>query len=998
VVFGIGIFFGMYTVQAEEDDAFASAWRESAMADTQAYIDAYSASDNYYGVYQNWMALDVVFPSETHTITPGDLSGGTVRLPAESEGYPSGTVELAPNESVTFSVTTTEAGLYEIHLDTYVLPTTKLRPTIAVALDGTYQYNEMASLEIPVRWDVNDDPLYDRFGDELTPNSTLVSEWRSFGLIDPNRFFLEPLKVYLDEGATEVTITVNEGYLLLGDITIGNLYADPVSYSEYRAQLGAPTDQATSLTLEAERYTYESRQNIRAKFVRNPSLTPYSYKNRVLNVLDETSYRDSGDAVTYTFEVESDGFYQLSFKYQQSQNDELASHRAIYLDGVIPFREFESVAFPFHRSWDVYTLSDADGTPYEVYLEAGTHTMTLDVTHVEVRDIYHTLLGVLDQIDVLAREINRLTGGLTDRDRAYRLDVYMPTIRDDLRAIRTDIETARAAIIDLYDDERMALISDLDQSLRYLEEFIDDPDEIPPYQSRFNEGDTSIYGIINTNLPFLIDAPLQLDQIYLHDDAFELPDANVNIFVRIWETIRAFWYSFWDPKYNESTEIDDDTVEIWVRQSRLYIQIMQRMIDESFTPDTGIKVLLSVMPDEQKIVLANAANTTPDAAMGLSVTRPFEFAIRDMVVDLRQLDGFYDLTSEFNPNSFIPFIYEEGVYSIPETMDVKLLFYRKDVLEFLGTEPPQTWEEVVSLIPVMQKYNYFFYTPLGGDQAFKTFGETTPFIYQHHGDIYNDTGDKAIYNENGAYDAFEFMTDLFSVYNVPITTSNFFQKFRDGLAPIGIGDGNMYIQLKYAAPELAGQWDVLPIPGIEYTYDDPADCPGPLTDGRCIERWDPTYGTSSVIFQDSDKIDKVWEYFQWWFSSPIQSDFTYQLQSLLGDEFLHMTANIEAFRTSAWPSDSKYQVLEQWEWIRTVGKVPGDYLVERELSNAWNKVVNDGINARVAIDDAVLIVNRELRRKLEEFGYYEDGELVKPFVIPTHKNIDRWMTEGGGDE
>lgn len=997
LLFGMSVFVNMYTVSAQ-DDELDQVKRDTLIADTAAYIDAYDESSSYYGVYNNWMALNEPLPQEVITIASGDISGGTVRSAGESFDYGNATVEALPNDSIQFTVTTVEEGLYEFYFDYYLLPQTKLRPSILFSVNDEFQYNEMANIEVPIKWELEDEAVYDRFGDELTPNSVLYSEWNTFALNDPNYFFAEPLKVYLQAGANDIEVFVNEGYFLFGDVTVGNLYETPMSYSEYKASVSGPEAKVPTVTLQAERYTYESKQNIRSKFVRNPALTPYSYKNRVLNVLDESSFRKSGDSVIYTFDVEQSGWYQLSFKYLQSQNDEISSYRAIYIDEEIPFAEFSSYAFPFHRSWDNITLQDENGTPFEVYLEAGEHTMKLAVINSEIRDVYHQLLGILDQMEVLAREINRLTGGLTDRYRDYKLDVYIPTIYDDLENIKKEVLEARDAITDIYDDDSMAIINELNLAVRYLNQFIEDPDEIPPYKSRFNEGDQSIYGIININLPFLIDAPLQLDTITFHDASYELPRANVNIFVRTWENFRAFWYSFWDPKYNESSNVDEDTVEIWVRQSRLYIQIMQRMIDENFTPDTGINVQLSVMPDEQKIVLANAANTTPDAAMGLTVTRPFEFAIREMIVDLSELDGFYDLTSEFNINSFIPFVYEDGVYSIPETMDVKLLFYRKDVLEFLNVDPPQTWEEVVSLIPVMQKYNYFFYTPLGGDNSFKTFGETTPFIYQHYGDIYNDTGDKVLLNEEGAYDAFEFMTDLFSVYNVPITTSNFFQKFRDGTTPIGIGDGNTYIQLKYAAPELAGQWGVMPIPGIEYDYDNPEDCPGPLTDGRCIERWDPTYGVSSVIFKDSPKIDLVWDYFQWWFSSDVQSEFTYQLQSLLGDEFLHMTANVEAFRTSAWPSDSKYEVLEQWEWVRTIGKVPGDYLVERELSNAWNKVVNDGVNARVAIDDAVVIINRELRRKLEEFGYYLDGERIKPFIIPTYRNIDEWMTEGGDSE
>ncbi|QMS84224.1 extracellular solute-binding protein [Candidatus Xianfuyuplasma coldseepsis] len=994
-VFIISIFVDSYTIRAaEEDDLLSDMKLSDLMSDSITYIEAYDESSSYYGVYNNWMSIGEELPQGTYTITPDFVTGGEVVDTADSFGYDTSVRQFNPNDTMTFVVDVSEAGLYEFYFDYYLLDDTKLRPAIEFKVNNEFQYNEMANLEIPIKWEIDDEPVYDRYGDELTPNSQLFSEWSNFGLSDPNYFFVEPLKIYLAEGENTIDITINEGYVLFGDITVGNLYTDPVPYTEYLDNQPTATSDVPLITLDAERYQLESRQNIRSKFVRDPSLTPYTYKNRVLNVVDQTSYRKAGDSISYTFTVETAGYYQFSFKYQQFENDELSSYRTIRIDDEIPFKELESFAFPFTRRWDNITLGE-NGEAYEIYLDAGTHTLEMAVINSEIRDVYHTLVGVLEIIDDLAREINKITGGLTDRYRDYKLDLYIPNLVDDLQLIDEQIELSKQAIIDIYDDNDMAIINDLELAQRYLGEFIEDPDEIPPFKSRFNEGDQSIYGIINKNLPFLVDAPLQLDTIMLHDQAYELPKANASVFVRMWESVRSFVYSFFDPKYNDIDEIDDDTVEIWVRQSRLYIQVMQRMIDDDFTEDSGIKVQLSVMPDEQKIVLANAANTTPDAAMGLSVTRPFEFAIRDMVVDLKTLDGFYDVTSEFNKNSFIPFIYEDGVYSIPETMDVKLLFYRTDVLEFLGVEPPQTWEEVVSLIPVMQKYNYYFYTPLGGDLAFKTFGETTPFIYQHQGVIYNDTGDKVVLDEAGAYDAFEFMTDLFSVYNVPITTSNFFQKFRDGISPIGIGDGNMYIQLKYAAPELAGQWEVMPIPGIEYEYDDPDDCPGPLTDGVCIERWDPTYGTSSVIFNDSSKIDKVWEYYKWWFSSDVQSEFTYQLQSLLGDEFLHMTANVEAFRTSAWPSDSKYQVLEQWEWVRTTGKVPGDYLVERELSNAWNTVVNDGTNPRVAIDDAVVIMNRELRRKLEEFGYYQDGELVKPFIIPTFENIDQWMVEGG---
>lgn len=998
LIFGGSLIVQSVMIKADMIDDYSEVKADSINEANLTYVESYDESSSYYGVYQNWLTVDGTIPTEIKTLDYQDITGGTVQVKSESEGYDKNTVKVEPNDTITIDVNVQEEGLYELYLDYYLLPETRLRPAVSFTVNNETQYNEMANIDVPIKWVVDTEPLYDRFDDELTPDSSLRSEWDTFTLIDPNYFFIEPMKIYLHEGANTIDMTAVEGYFLIGEVVVGNIYESPSSYSEYLNEYTNETEnEVSTLTIQAERYEYENRQNIRAKFVRNPSLTPYSYKNRVLNVLDQSSFRKSGDSVTYSLEVEESGLYALTFKYLQNLNDELDSHVAIYINGEVPFEEFESIDIPYSRSWDNITLSDDEGNPYQIYLEAGeTYELTLQVNNTKLRDLYHDLLSIIDEIDSIARDVNKITGGLNDRYRDYKLDVYIPTITEDLVRLRQETLDAKADIIELYGTDDLSIISEIDLCVKYFDQFIENPDEIPAFQYRFNEGDTSIYGKINTILPKFIDNPLQLDSITLADENAEIPKAQVNIFVRTYEGFKSFFYSFFDPKYNESTTVDDQTVEIWVRQSRLYIQVMQRMADD-FTRDTGIKVELSVMPDESKIVLANAANNTPDAAMGLSVTRPFEFAIRDMVVDLSEQDGFYDLTSEYNENSFIPFIYEDGVYSIPETMDVKLLFYRTDIFEFLGVEPPQTWEEVVSLIPILQRYNYNFYTPLGGDASFKTFGETTPFIYQYHGNIYNETGDKAIYNEQGAYEAFEFMTDLFSVYNVPITTSNFFQWFRDGLVPVGIGDGNMYIQLKYAAPELAGQWAVLPVPGIEYEYED-GTCPGPTTDGRCIERWDPTYGTSSVIFKDTEKQDLVWEYYKWWFSSDVQSDFTYQLQSILGDEFLYMTANVEAFKTSAWPSDSKYQVLEQWEWIRTIGKVPGDYLVERELSNAWNTVVNDGTNARVAIDDAVDIVNRELKRKLTEFGYYEDGVMVKPYTVPTYENIHRWMTEGGNDD
>ena len=50
-------------------------------------------------------------------------------------------------------------------------------------------------------------------------------------------------------------------------------------------------------------------------------------------------------------------------------------------------------------------------------------------------------------------------------------------------------------------------------------------------------------------------------------------------------------------------------------------------------------------------------------------------------------------------------------------------------------------------------------------------------------------------------------------------------------------------------------------------------------------------------------------------------------------------------------------------------------------------------NPRVAIDDAILVTNREIARKLEELGYTQNGVPVRPITVPTIETIRQWMDE-----
>ena len=72
-------------------------------------------------------------------------------------------------------------------------------------------------------------------------------------------------------------------------------------------------------------------------------------------------------------------------------------------------------------------------------------------------------------------------------------------------------------------------------------------------------------------------------------------------------------------------------------------------------------------------------------------------------------------------------------------------------------------------------------------------------------------------------------------------------------------------------------------------------------------------------------------------------------------------------------------------------------MVERELSNSWNRIVFNDSNPRITLDNAVRVANREILYRMEEFGYVENGQVIRPYRVPTILNIQEWLTEHDND-
>src|SRR5690554_6416283 len=166
-----------------------------------------------------------------------------------------------------------------------------------------------------------------------------------------------------------------------------------------------------------------------------------------------------------------------------------------------------------------------------------------------------------------------------------------------------------------------------------------------------------------------------------------------------------------------------------------------------------------------------------------------------------------------------------------------------------------------------------------------------PFINQFEGILYTDDLLSANLTHPNTIEAINFMAELYTVYSLPLEVGSFYNDFRYGKLPIGIGDFGMYVQLLHAAPEIAGLWDIAPMPGV-------------LQDGVVNRSYDGA-ATASMIFKNSDLKEEAWDFLKWWSKKETQVNYSESLITSMGAEYMWNTSNVEAFREISWDESHK---------------------------------------------------------------------------------------------
>lgn len=903
-----------------------------------------------------------------------DTLGQPLSQDAVTARYGKPSVRLAQGDSVAFTLTVPANGDYTFAFDAAV-PDESAVPEAQLTLDGGFPIDDLRRFIVPMFYR-NSSVTFpaDRYGNDALIPQVRDVRWATTPIRDVNFSQPYPLRATLSAGTHDVVLTLTQGELYLG-----SFYAIPFtpypSYESYLAQQHTPDVTNFSLTVEAEMPTYKNETSVRPASSRSLTVTPYDTYCLLLNMLGGDSWIKSGSTVYYQIDVPQDGLYSISLRALQNTRSNFTVYRRITINGQVPFEELNAVPFPYSADWRTMRLGGAD--PYRIFLQQGTNIIGIEATNAPYFRAIETIQTALLDINTLALEIKRLTGNQRDPFKEWVISDYIPDIESRLNTIAQNLLADKASLSADNDANTSPESQTYQIAIDNLLFLAANPNQIPNYMSRFSEGTGSASQLLGSLLPLLQNQPLALDTLTIHAPQDTAQTVSLPLTTALIEDYKRFLHSFKPDPY-QSVTVKTGELEVWVNRPRQYVNLMQWITDSTFTRETGIAVRFSIMPDQGKLILANAADIQPDVALGISTHIPYELAIRNALYDLRSFSDFDSFIRIYSPGALLSYIINDSVYALPETQDFWVTFYRKDILESLNIPVPQTWDEVLEILPELQRYGMNYNTPLSEGGGLKAYHLSSPYLFNFNAPLYSDGGFATGLQDEASIDAVQFMADSFTIYGMPLTTVNFYQDFRYGTLPVGISNATTYIRLLTAAPEVGGLWNIDLYPATV------------LADGT-HNRYATGSAQAGIMFKNTDMADEGWQFLKWWMSTETQTDFQEQLLLNYGQEYLWFSANLDAFRNLNINPQHRAVILNQWEWLLEPVRLPGSYMQERELSNAWNRIVFNGANTRVALDRAVITSNREIARKMEEFDYLKDGQRVKEIKIPTVETVKSWM-------
>lgn len=871
------------------------------------------------------------------------------------------------NSTVSYSFNLSKPGLYYIMIN-YKAVAGGDEIARGIRINSEYPFEEARHITFRRFYKDQNQEYKKEEGNQTFPPQIEAEVWHEFILSNSKG---EPFEFFFEAGENILTIEAVDGEIWLDKIKLipaiplpdYKSYISKLSKSGYEFYDGEP------IKIQAEDAALKTSPSLYPINDRTSSLTePYHPYYVVLNSIGGYAWRFPGQMIVWEVDIPKEGLYKIAFRYKQSYNRGRFSVRKLAINGEIPFAEASEIKFPYDTKFNLNYLADEDsGEEFYFYFKEGKNTISLEVCLGVFGELIERVENSLRELNKIYQDIVVVTGTSPDRYRDYNLTLLIPDLRERLILQRNNLKDIIQEINSITGDFTEANTV-IEMLVITLEKIIQRPNEIGRYLADFKNNISALGYWIDS----MIKQPLLLDYIIIAPADYKLPKGETNLVENFIHKVRAFIGSFkvnFDEVLASGTGQRRGIIEVWVSTGRDQYNVLRRLINESFSKEHNIDVNLRLVTPEA-IIPATLTGAGPDVIIQAAASIPMNLGYRGGAYNLAEFPDFSQVKERFSPAALGTFMYKNACYALPDQMSFNVMFYRTDIFDELNISIPKTMEELLAIVPILQKNNmdvYFITTEQPQLGAVARTGMTkninpvyVSLLYQMGGVLYHNEGESTAITSEEGINAFKYWTELYTKHNFIVST-DFVTRFRLGEIPIGVVDLTTFNSLSVAAPEIKGQWAMAVIPGTISSegvirHDNPVTVSGAFIVKNIVER----KGTT----------DLAWEFLKWWTSEEAQYDFANSMEAVLGLAGRYTTANIEAFKKLGWGKDNLKVLEESLQWLRTVPQVPGGYITGRLIENAFLSVVteSESRNPVDAIYDAADAINNELSIKRKEFG------------------------------
>ncbi len=920
--------------------------------------------------YEDYLSLhEDAYPPESAGVTTLEAASYSE---SDMEGLDEkdGVVWTPEEGSITYSFDVKDAGFYNIRMKYY--PDTSGTQTILrdLYLNGQLPFDDCEDLSIDRLWtDDNKDWLMNTSGNQASPTQIQL-EGPGIADIQSNECdTIGSYMFYMNEGSNTLTLVSKQAALGLEEISLVPARA-PLSYSDYFAYWQEASDKVDlrdisdgAIIVQAEDAALKSSSSLSPNNDRTSVATqPYDPTYIVYNTIGGDSWASAGQTITWKVDAPQAGLYRLGVRFKQYLNRGFYSARYLTVNGELPFREAAQIDFYYGPDWQISFLGGPDGD-YFFYLNEGENTISMTATLGDLAGAVDLARVGVDNLNLLYRELTAVTGTSPDEYRDYQITTYVPELAQTLEKEYTRLNTVVEEFGESIDSANKT--SSVVDMMNVMVKLIKKPDDVAKYLGDFNDALSALAEWLTS----VNNLPLELDYLVVAGNGYKLPKAEGGFLANVGHTWRAFLGSFTNDfqVHSEGESKDKKTLTVWVAvDARAQYDIIQKMVNASFQ-DASYNVNVSMVSGDT-VLPATVAGSGPDVVLHSSYSTPVNFAYRNAALDLTQFEDFEEVYTRFPEDTRGFLEYEGGVYGMPDQLTFPVTIYRTDVLESLGLEVPETWDDLISIIPYLEADNMSVYlgsneyTTLGGGTSSTTVpvnGIFLSMLYQNGFELYNDDFTATELSKVDLMEVFKYWTEFYTKqglnYSVNLPT-----RFRTGEIPVAVVDYNTYVnQLNVSAPEISGKWSIARMPGTR-REDGTVDHTAASMISTC-------FIVSTSVEKDGMK-DAAWDFLKWWTDAPTQENYSTELKAENGEASEFPVANVEAISGGGLNEDFKQVVLSLLPDLRSEPQVPGGYITGRVVRNAFTTVVTDNVDPVDTLYIQLDEINSEITSKRTEFG------------------------------